>query len=540
MGDCFLDLEVDVNGEEVFVVNKRVISSYSGKISKLVGKSKGVVVTRRLKVIFNDFPGGAANFELIIRFCHNKGKAIIINPLNIFNLTCAANYMEMNKLASGNDNLCELTEKSMEEIRYWTWSELLAALKQCQELLPRASSLALLDKCLDSLIGRVASSCETSPSPSISSSDSSGFRLSCDTRSTESAKNSSFRATWWFEDVVALDTDLVQLLVKLMVSKNFDNGIISRFLFYYQKSRFASASADVKIRTIETVVDLLDSLDVRCVSYKSLFGLLRVSLNTSLSQCCRDKMEGMIGSQLDQATLDNLLVPSPVGTSCLYDVNLVLRFLKSFLGKGVCCVPLSRLKKAASLMDLYLAEVAPDPYLKPSKFLALIRALPDSARDSCDGVYYAVNLYLEVHSSLCEEQKMKVCSGLNYEKLSPQALDHLTRNAKLPSKSAVQAVVSQQHKLKSLLQDSTTSFTRCSSSPPESRKDDGSKQIVLYAKKFNLTDENERLKAHLQGMQWRVVELEKVCRKMQVQMTKMVKSRMASRSSAKSVPKLCS
>lgn len=150
---------------------------------------------------------------------------------------------------------------------------------------------------------------------------------------------------------------------------------------------------------------------------------------------------------------------------------------------------------------------------------------------------------MQVHSSLCEEQKMKVCSGLNYEKLSPQALDHLTRNAKLPSKSAVQAVISQQHKLKSLLQDSTTSFTGCTASPPEaasrSSKDDGSKQIVLYAKKFNLTDENERLKAHLQGMQWRVVELEKVCRKMQVQMTKMVKSRMASRS-AKSVPKLCS
>ncbi|KAH6780544.1 hypothetical protein C2S52_011781 [Perilla frutescens var. hirtella] len=538
MEDCFLDLEVDVNGEEVFVVNKRVISAHSGRISRLVGKSKGV--TRRLKVIFNDFPGGAANFELITRFCYNKGK-VIINPLNIFNLNSAANFMEMNKMVSKMDNLCELTEKSLEEIRYWTWSELLAALKQCQELLPRASSLAMLDKCLDSLIGRVASSCETSPSPSISSSDSSGFRLSCDTRSTESLKNSSVRATWWFEDLVALDTVLIQMLVRLMVAKNFDNGIISRYLFYYQKSRFASASVDEKIKIIETVVDLLDSLDVRCVSYKSLFGMLRVALNMNLSQCCRDKLESMIGSQLDQATLDNLLVPSPVGTSCLYDVNVVLRFLKSFLGKGVCCVPLSRLKKVSSLIDLFLAEVAPDPYLKPSKFLALIRALPDSARDSCDGVYYAVNLYLEVHSGLSEEQKMKVCSGLNYEKLSPQALDHLTRNGKFPSKSAVQAVASQQHKLKSLLQDTNqaTSFTGCSSSPPETANK-SSKQIVLYAKKFNLTDENEKLKAHLQGMQWRVVELEKVCRKMQVQMTKMMKSRMASHSSAKSVPKLCS
>lgn len=150
---------------------------------------------------------------------------------------------------------------------------------------------------------------------------------------------------------------------------------------------------------------------------------------------------------------------------------------------------------------------------------------------------------MQVHSGLSEEQKMKVCCGLTYEKLSPQALDHLTRNAKFPTKSAVQAVASQQHKLKSLLQD--TNHVPSSSSPLEAangsrRGEGGSKQVVLYAKKFNLTDENEKLKAHLQGMQWRVVELEKVCRKMQVQMTKVMKSRMASQSSAKSVPRLCS
>ncbi|KAL1555561.1 BTB/POZ domain-containing protein-like protein isoform X3 [Salvia divinorum] len=419
------------------------------------------------------------------------------------------------------DNLSDLTEKSLQEVRYWSWHELPAALKQCQEQLPRAGSLALVDKCLDSLIGRVASSCETSPSPSVSSSDG---RLSCDTRSTESLKSGAFRATWWFEDLVTLDTELIRMLVKLMVAKNFDNGIISRFLFYYQKSRFVT-SADEKTKIIEAVVDLLESLDVRCVSYKSLFGMLRVGLNSS----SRDKLESMIGSQLDQATLDDLLVPSPVGTSCLYDVNLVLRLLKSFLGKGVCCLPLSRLRKAAVLMDLFLAEVAPDPHLKPSKFLALIIALPDSARDSCDGVYYAVNLYLEVHSGLSEEQKMKVCHGLTYSKLSPQALDHLTRNAKFPPKFAVQAVASQQHKLKSLLQDTSHATST-----------EGSKQVVLYAKKFNPTDENEKLKAHVQGMQWRVVELEKVCRKMQVHMLKVMKSRMASHGSAKSVPRLCS
>lgn len=342
-------------------------------------------------MIFNDFPGGAPNFELVTRFCYNNGE-VNINPSNISNLNCAAHFMEMNRSVSETDNLREQTEKSLQEIRYWAWSELLMALKQCQDL----SSSCILDKCLDSLTERLRFSCETSPCPSMSSSDSSVFRLSCDTRSTESLKNCSFRTTWWFEDLTTLDTGLIQMLVKLMVSRNFDNSIISRFLFHYQKSRFASASVDEKTKILETLIEMVNSLDIRSISYKGLFGMLRIAQSMDLSDSCRDKLESMIGSQLDQATLDNLLVPSPVRTSYLYDVNLVLRFLKSFLGKGICCVPLSRLKKVARLMDLYLAEVAPDPSLKPLKFLALIRALPDSARDSCDGIYHAVDLYLEV------------------------------------------------------------------------------------------------------------------------------------------------
>lgn len=349
-------------------------------------------------MILKDFPGGAANFELIARFCYNNGQ-ININPHNISGLACAAYFMEMNKSIRGTENLCEKTEKSLDEMKYWTWSDLLGALKQSQDLLPGDCSTTIADKCLDSLVARLALSCEVSPCPSVSSSDSSGIRLSCDTRSTESSKNSSFRTTWWFEDVVALDTGVIQELVKALVARSFDHGIISRFLFHYQKTRFASATADQKSKIIETVVEMLDCLDVRSVSYKSLFQLLRVGLKINLSTSCRDKIESMIGLQLDQATLDNLLVPSPVSTkktSCLYEVNLVLRLVNSFLSKGVCCVPLSRLKKVASLMDLYLAEVAPDPCLKPSNFLALIKALPDSARDTFDGVYNAVNLYLEV------------------------------------------------------------------------------------------------------------------------------------------------
>ncbi|CAI9090337.1 OLC1v1025088C2 [Oldenlandia corymbosa var. corymbosa] len=482
------------------------------------------------------------------RFCYRRGK-FDVNPLNFSAFYCIAHFMEMNESVSNTPNLVEQTEKSLEEIRYWTWSEIILALRQCQDLEPVASTSGILSKYFDSLCGRIAASCaEPSPCPSSSSPDSSGFRLSCDTRSTESLKNNSFRATstWWFEDFVALEPHWIEMLIKSMESKNVDHGIISRFLFYYHKSSFATATTDAKCKLTEAVVQMLQSLDLSLVSFKSLLGMLRVSSNLNISKCCRNQLEIMIGSLLDQATLDNLLIPSPAGTKYLYDVNLVLRLLNSFIGKEACCVALTRLRKVATLMDLYIAEVAPDPSLKPSKLLALIRALPDSARLSYDGIYGAIDIYLEVHSGLSEEEKMRVCGGLNYEKLSAETCNHLTKNRKFPSKAAAEALISQKSKLKSLLHETNQpnsykpSPSSLVGSKGKAKKDESCQQIVLYAGKLDISTENQRLRAHLQGMQWRVLELEKVCRKMQVQMTKMMRSRLSSQNNAKSLPRLCS
>lgn len=398
----------------VFFLQK-IISFYSGRISKLFAKSKGVVV-KNLKVIFNDFPGGSDGFELMTRFCYNNGK-ININPLNVSLLHCIAHFMEMKESVSsfGTKNLLEQTDKLIEEMKYWTWSELVFALKQCQDLQPVSNGSGILDKYLDAISRRIVVSCETTTSPSClstASPDSSAHRLSCDTRSTstESLKNSSSSylrssssSTWWFEDLVSFDPFLIEMLVKLIYPKNnIDHGTVSKFIFYYQKSRFAAtAKPDEKCKIMESVVRMLYSLDTTLVSLRSLFGILRVSLNLNCSKCSRNNLETMIGSQLDQATLDDLLIPSPAGSKYLYDVNLVLRFLKSFIGKGSCCLPLTKLRKVASLMDLYIAEVAPDPCLKPSKFLSLIKALPDSARTSYDAIYQAIDIYFKVVRKSC-------------------------------------------------------------------------------------------------------------------------------------------
>ncbi|XVF44486.1 hypothetical protein PTKIN_Ptkin02bG0126900 [Pterospermum kingtungense] len=247
-----------------------------------------------------------------------------------------------------------------------------------------------------------------------------------------------------------------------MVSQKYNDVIISRFLFYYQKSKFYTTLSGEKCKVLELVIDMLYTFDPNSIQCKSLFGILRVVLSLNGSKSNIYKLESMIGSHIYQATLDNQLIPSPYGTSSLYDVDLVLRFLKAFLHRGGWQLSQLRMR-----------------------------------RDSWDDLYHAIDIYLEVHAGLSEEEKLKIYSAVNYEKLSTEACIHLSQNAKFPSKSAAHALTSQQLKLKNLLQgtnnaklyiDPPCSFTKTRG---KGKKDNGGEQIVIYSRRLDISANNE-------------------------------------------------
>ncbi|CAN8270392.1 unnamed protein product [Cochlearia groenlandica] len=508
------DLEVDINGEETIFLNKRIICEYSQKLRRLLSKSK--CSKGNLKVIFNDFPGGSESFELVSRFCYNNGYITVI-PSNVVFLHCASKFMEVNKAL-------ELTEKCLQEIRYWSWPELVLGLKHCQEVEKSCSeesdSLAL--NLMDGLVEKLCLAIEAaSPSSNVSacSPDSNSlFRFSCDSKSTESFKNGSARLTWWFDEVLVLSPGLVVMFLKVMVSRKFDNLALSRFLFYYQKVKFCSAASAEKRKILETVIDTLYVLDRSCVPCKSLFGVLRLALGLNIDKRSMNKLELMIGQRLDQATLDNLLVPSPSKSNHLYYVNLVLRFTKAFLEDGERGE--SKLRKVASLIDQYIAEVAPDPCLKPSKFLSLLTLIPDSARESHEDIYRAIDMYLEAHTGLTKGEKLNLIRALSYDKLSLESRAHVSCNQKF---QAIETLIRQEAKMVS------------------NSSDEQQKQLVLRVEKVEISGENEKLKDHIEGIQWRVMELERACLKMQNQMEVIKKrTKNSSRGSNRSLPKLCS
>ncbi|RLN33289.1 BTB/POZ domain-containing protein [Panicum miliaceum] len=549
-------LEVDVNGEELFVVDKDILARFCGRIRRLV-VAGAASAKRPTRVALHGFPGGAEAFELVARFCYaDGGCGGAVTAANACVLRCAAEFLDMAAAApeaasTAAPSLVRMTEKALEEMPHWPWHTVVDAVKQCQRLLPLADTTGAFDAAVAALVSHMAVPPPAGDAtPTSSSPESSAFRFSCDTKSSSlSLRGSCISRTWWFEDLVSLRPGTVERVAAALVARGTDHRIVARFLFYYLKCHIAGASAEDKKAMLEASVTVMSGLDRSAVSCKGLFGILRIAAPLKLTDACQQRLVAMIGRKLDHATLDNLLVPAPAGTGSLYDVSLVLRFVVAFL-RGGAPDETARLKKVGRLIDLYLAEVAPDPSLRPAKFLELATALPAPARDCHDSLYRAIDVYFQVHGRLTEEEKMKICRGLSYEKLSPECCKHLARNGGFPTRAAVQALASQHTVLKSLVLRDPAELKPVAPSPPPSTAkrretcyDDGGAendgQVILYAGRLDLTLENQNLRSLLDGMHWRVMELEKVCSRMKTQMTKM-KARRAGSRTARSLPRMCS
>ncbi|KAI3682899.1 hypothetical protein L1987_83256 [Smallanthus sonchifolius] len=400
----FYNIQVDVNGEHLFFVDKNVLADYSNQVSKLLAKTNN-----NATLVFNGFPGGAESFELVTRFCYNNG-TIDITPSNIFLLHSGGTFMEIT-------TLIKQTELYLEGIHCWTWSEFINGLKQCHILYPFMNNSPVFQDFLNTLLGNLTvPSYESSSCPS--SSNSSSFLFSSSDNSTKGSRSNTFVDYWKFDDLSFLNLDLFQNLIKSMISLHMHHPRISSFIFHFQKSKFFLCSShDQKCKIAETNINLLSLLNGSTFSCRSLLDAFGMSLSLNLRTNERSKLETFLGSRLDEFTINDLLVRGEKKVA--FDVDLVLRLIKHFLlERRINGLLVHQVKKVGLLIDLFMLEVAPDRFLKPSKFLALAMALPDISRQSHDRLYNAINLYLEVHRGLSEEHNTKLWSVLDLNKLS--------------------------------------------------------------------------------------------------------------------------
>jgi len=355
-------------------------------------------------IVFPDFPGGPGTFEVAAKFCY--GVRVDLTAWNVAPLRCAAEYLEMTE-DHAEDNLAACAEAYLEQTVLRHPGDATKALKSCEELLPLAEELGIVDRCVEAIAAR-----------------------------------SSAASRSWFDDLAVLGLRMYKRVMAAMAARDdvraearesclvsYARGTIPG-LSRSMRRRLASAPVSSEVEQkelLEAVVASLpaDKCSGRVVTAKFLFALLRTSHILRATGAARAALERKASTQLEQAALEDMLIPGYSGAAeTLYDVDCVERIVRYFLAEeelgGEAESSSAAIEEEAAqvprpsavavvqvgkLVDSYLAEVASDANLKPAKFCELALSLPEHARIYDDGVYRAVDIYLKVRACAARSRR---------------------------------------------------------------------------------------------------------------------------------------
>lgn len=555
-----LPSDIVVEVEEIsFHLHKFPLLSRSGVMERLIaeaseeGDKKCVISPPKI-------PGGAKTFELVAKFCY--GVKLELTASNVVYLRCAAEHLEMTE-EYGEGNLSTQTETFLNQVVLRNWKDSLKALQTCDDILPHAEELHVTRRCLESLATKACTDPNLFGWPMMERGpmQSPGGSVMWNGIST-GARPKHSNSDWWYEDVSTLSLPLYKRLISIMESHGNRQELLAGSLAYYAKKYLhglnrrqganettsclmpmtsGASPSEKEQKVLLEEIDQLLPMQKGLVPTKFLFGLLRTALILKSNPSCLANLEKRIGMQLEQATLEDLLMPSfSYSMETLYNVDSVQRILEHFLamdqitgGSSPCSIEdgqligspsLTPITTVAKLIDGYLAEVAPDVNLKLPKFQALAAAVPEYARPLDDGLYRAIDIYLKSHPWLAESDREQLCRLIDCQKLSLEACTHAAQNERLPLRIIVQVLFFEQLQLR-------TSIAGCFL---VSDNLDGSRQ--LRSGFAGSTDggwatavrENQVLKVGMDNMRTRVFELEKECSSMRHEIEKLGRTKVSS------------
>lgn len=543
------DIIIEV-GEESFHLHKFPLLSRSRTLEELVGESsedeKKSEDERRCVLQLHDIPGGAIVFLLIAKFCY--GVKLELTATNVVVLRCAADYLQMTE-DYGEGNLITLTETFLNEV-FGNWVDTIKALETCEEVIPHAEDLHIVSRCINSLAMKACSdptlfswpvsgrSAKQSPVTSVLWN---GIR-------TALRPPHPMSEDWWYQDVANLKLPLYRRLILAVHSRGMSPERIAGSLMFYakkylplmgrqsssQSGKFTAPSDADQKTLLEEIVNLLPD-EKGVIPTKLLLRLLRTSMILHASPSCRENLEKRVGVQLDQAVIEDILIPN-MGYSMetLYDIDCVQRILDNFMlvdhdvsenssnslvdegqliGNSHSLTPMTMV---ANLMDSYLAEVAPDVNLKLAKFQSLAAVVPDYSRPVDDGIYRAIDIYLKAHPWLTDSEREQLCRLMNCQKLSLEASTHAAQNERLPLRVVVQVLFFEQLRLRT----SVAGWLFVSDHLENSQNLSGN----LNDRAIQAGSGEHRIVA-VDDMRERVTELEKECLSMKKEIDKLVKTK---------------
>ncbi|KAF7809345.1 BTB/POZ domain-containing protein [Senna tora] len=443
-----------------------------------------------------DFPGGVEAFELCAKFCY--GITITLCAYNIVATRCAAEYLHMTEDVEKGNLICKL-EVFLNSCILQGWKDSIVTLQSTKALPLWSEDLAISSRCIEAIASKVLSH----PSKvSLSQSHSRRVRDDISYNGNESQRHTSSSSKgWWAEDLAELSMDLYwRTMIAMKSGSKMPSNIIGDALKVYasrwlpnisrkarsNKKAAASGSDSDSASEItskhrlllESIASLLPA-EKGAVSCSFLLKLLKAANILNASSSSKMELARRVGLQLEEATVNDLLMPSLSHTNdMLYDVDLVMTILEQFMSQGQSpptSPPRSRLSverrrsrsaenidsefqesrrsssashssklKVAKLVDRYLQEVSKDVNLPMSKFIAFAEIIPDFARHDHDDLYKAIDIYLKAHPELNKSERKRLCRILDCKKLSMEACMHAAQNEVLPLRVVVQVLFFEQ------------------------------------------------------------------------------------------------
>ncbi|CAL1407555.1 unnamed protein product [Linum trigynum] len=452
-----------------------------------------------------DFPGGLDAFELCAKFCY--GITITLSAHNIVAARCAAEYLQMTEEVE-KGNLIYKLEVFLNSCILQGWKDSIVTLQTTKAFPLWSEELGITARCIEAIASKVL--CSPSKVSLSHSYSRRGGRddVSCNGGGGggDSQRHSlkPVNKGWWAEDMAELGLDLYwRTMIAVKSGGRVKSSLVGEALKIYaarwlpkiqvpavpigpgsdsdSDSGDEANNSNSKHRLIlESIINLLPA-DKGAVTCSFLLKLLKAANILNASSTSKVDLARRVGLQLEEANVNDLLIPSVSYSSggLIYDVELVMIILEQFMLQGQSpptSPPRSKLGferrqrsrsaenidldfqesrrsssashssklKVAKLVDSYLQVIARDVNLPLSKFLVIAETIPEFSRPDHDDLYRAVDIYLKAHPDMNKTERKRLCRTLNCKKLSVEACMHAAQNELLPLRVVVQVLFFEQ------------------------------------------------------------------------------------------------
>ncbi|KAK6136930.1 hypothetical protein DH2020_029336 [Rehmannia glutinosa] len=303
------DVVVQV-GDVKFYLHKFPLLSKSARLQKLVSSSNE---GNGDEIIIHDIPGGSSAFEICAKFCY--GMTVTLNAYNVIATRCAAEYLEMHETVE-KGNLIYKVDVFLSSSIFRSWKDSIIVLQTTKSLLPLSEELKLISHCIDAIASKA-------------SVDVSKVDWSYTYNRKKIVEENGNDPSW-----NGVRSELYHVIGVI------SNEVIGEALKAYAYRKLPSSGKNViqhnelsKFRSVlDTIVWLLPA-EKGCVSCSFLLKLLKAATSANSGETVKTELVKRIGQQLEEASVNDLLIRACDGEETMYDVDIVQKILEEFMAQ---------------------------------------------------------------------------------------------------------------------------------------------------------------------------------------------------------------